>query len=352
MPSNDDSGQAMIIDIHGHYTTAPAELDIFRKSQLAAIESGAPGPARSDLKISDDQIRETIENGQLRILKERSIDMTIFSPKAAGMAHHYGDLSVSLLWSQISNDLIKRVCDLFPANFAPVCQLPQSPGVSPQTCVDELERCVLEMGFVGCNLNPDPTDGWWTDPPLTDPWWFPLYEKMEELDVPAMIHTSMSCNPHFHFTGAHYINGDTSAFMQLVEGDLFSRFPKLRFVIPHGGGAVPFHWGRYRGLAQDMGKPLLADHLLNNVFFDTCVYHQAGIDLLTKVIPVANVLYASEMLGAIRGVDPETGRNYDDTKTFIENTPSLNDAERRQVFETNARRVYPRLDAQLRARGN
>ena len=78
----------------------------------------------------------------------------------------------------------------------------------------------------------------------------------------AMIHVTSSCNPAFHYTGAHYINGDTTAFMQLIQGNLFKDFPTLRFVIPHGGGAVPFHWGRYRGLAQEMKKPLLKDHLL------------------------------------------------------------------------------------------
>ena len=130
---------------------------------------------------------------------------------------------------------------------------------------------------------------------------------MVELDVPAMIHVSASCNPNFHTTGGHYINGDTTAFMQLITADLFKDFPTLKFIIPHGGGAVPYHWGRYRGLAQDMKRPLLRDHLLNNVYFDTCVYHQPGIDLLAKVIPVDNILFASEMVGAVRGIDPETG---------------------------------------------
>ena len=56
-----------------------------------------------------------------------------------------------------------------------------------------------------------------------------------------------------------------------------------------------------------MKKPLLSEHLLNNIFFDTCVYHQPGIDLLTKVIPVKNILFASEMIGAVRGIDPDDG---------------------------------------------
>jgi 4-oxalmesaconate hydratase len=132
--------------------------------------------------------------------------------------------------------------------------------------------------------------------------------------------------------------------MQLILGDLFKDFPTLKFIIPHGGGAVPFHWGRYRGLAQDMGKPLLTEHLLNNVFFDTCVYHQPGIDCMTKVIPVENILFASEMVGAVRGIDPETGFHYDDTKRYIDATPNLTDAQRKAIFEDNTRRVFPRLN--------
>jgi 4-oxalmesaconate hydratase len=101
-----------------------------------------------------------------------------------------------------------------------------------------------------------------------------------------------------------------------------------------------------------MKKPLLSEHLLSNVFFDTCVYHLPGIELLTKVIPVDNVLFASEMLGAVKGIDPETGHHYDDTKRYIDQVAGLSDADRYKIFEGNARRVYPRLDALLARRGH
>jgi 4-oxalmesaconate hydratase len=139
------------------------------------------------------------------------------------------------------------------------------------------------------------------------------------------------------------MNADTSAFMQFITSDLFKDFPKLKFIIPHGGGAVPYHWGRYRGLAQDMGRPPLDELLLDNIFFDTCVYHQAGIDLLTKVIPTKNILFASEMVGAVRGIDPETGFNYDDTKRYVDAIDWLDAGEKKQIFENNVRSVFPRL---------
>ncbi len=333
----------MIIDCHGHYTTAPKSLETFRQKQIEGLKDPSLSPAKDSLRISDDELRETIEKAQLRIQRERGTDMTIFSPRAGGMAHHVGNAATSALWTGICNELIHRVCTLFPKNFTGVCQLPQSPGVRPDNCIAELERCVNEFGFIGCNLNPDPSGGYWTGPPLTDKWWYPLYEKMVELDVPAMIHVSSSCNPAFHFTGAHYINGDTTAFMQFIEADLFRDFPTLKFIIPHGGGAVPYHRGRYRGLAQDMGKPPLQQHLMNNVFFDTCVYHQAGIDLLTRVIPADNILFASEIVGAVKGIDPETGHYYDDTRRYIDAVGTISAADKKKIFEDNVYKVYPRF---------
>jgi 4-oxalmesaconate hydratase len=337
----------MIIDCHGHYTTEPDQLHDFRKRQIAALQDPTQRPSPSSLRISDDELRSSVEGAQLKFQRERGTNLTIFSPRAMGMAHHIGDASVSLVWSQICNELIHRICNLYPNNFVGVCQLPQSPGVDPKNCIGELERCVKEFGFIGCNLNPDPSGGHWSGPPMSDRWWYPLYEKMVELDVPAMIHVSGSCNPNFHTTGAHYLNGDTTAFMQFLTSNLFKDFPTLKFIIPHGGGAVPYHWGRYRGLAQDMNLPPLEELLLQNVFFDTCVYHLPGIKLLTEVVPVENILFASEMVGAVRSIDPRTGHYYDDTKRYIDKVTTLSEQDRQKIFEDNARKVYGRLNVRL-----
>jgi 4-oxalmesaconate hydratase len=341
----------MIIDCHGHYTTAPKQLTAFRDRQIAGLKDKALRPKSIDLGITDDEIRASLEGAQLKFQRDRGTDITIFSPRAAGMAHHLGDAEIGEQWAHVCNDLIYRVCTLYPKNFIGVCQLPQVPGISPKNCVAELERCVTQLGFVGCNLNPDPSGGYWQDPPLTDKYWYPIYEKMVELDVPAMVHVSSSCNPAFHATGAHYINGDTTAFMQFLTADLFKDFPALKLVIPHGGGAVPYHWGRYRGLAQDLKRPPLAEHLMKNVFFDTCVYHYPGIELLAKVISVDNILFASEMVGAVKGIDPETGNYFDDTKRYVDQLKSLSEENRKKIFEGNARKVYGRLNAVLKQRG-
>ena len=340
----------MIIDCHGHFTTVPSSFRDWRAKQVLAADDILAAPPRSGAHVSDDQIRDAIVNGQLKLQQERGSDLTLFSPIAGLMSHHLGNERTSLEWAEVSNNLVRRVCDLFPDNFAPVGQLPQSPLAPPGNSVPELRRIVGEMGFVGVNLNPDPTGGYWTGKPMTDREWYPVYEALCELDVPAMIHVAASCNPCFHGTGAHYLNADTAVFMQLLQGDLFKDFPTLRFVIPHGGGAVPYHWGRYRGMSLEIAnRPL--EGLLDNLFFDTCVYHHPGVELLTKVVPTSNVLFGSEMVGAVRGADPETGFDFDDTKRYIDQCEALGAADRAAIFEGNARRVYPRLDAQLKAKG-
>jgi 4-oxalmesaconate hydratase len=325
----------MIIDCHGHYTTAPGAHAAWRDRQLA-------GEAPAYPVFSDDELRDSVEANQLRLMDERGIDLALFSPRASAMGHHRGDAAASARWSRHCNDLVARVAGLYPHRFAGVAQLPQSPGAPIEDCIPELRRCVDELGFVGANLSIDPSGGHWTAPPLTDRSWYPLFEALCELRVPAMIHVSASDNAAFHATGSHYLNADTTAFMQLLDGDVFADFPELKLVIPHGGGAVPYHWGRFRGLADMLGRPGQAERLLGNVSFDTCVYHQAGIDLLFRVIEAGAILFGSEMIGAVRGIDPATGFGFDDTLRYID-ALGLPAADRHAVLEGNVRRVYPRL---------
>jgi 4-oxalmesaconate hydratase len=198
-----------------------------------------------------------------------------------------------------------------------VGQLPQYPGVSPAQCIEELERMVHELGFVGVNLNPDPSGGYWSGPPMTDRHWYPLYEKLVELDMPAMIHVSSSCNPNFHATGAHYINADTSVFMQLIQGDLFKDFPTLKFVIPHGGGCRSI--GAYRACAwrcADLRWPITCWRMCFRHLRTT--FPASGC---SAEAPVDNILLLGD---AGRGADIDLTRHaFDDTRRYLDDVESL-----------------------------
>ncbi len=339
----------MIIDCHGHYTTAPAALDRYHR-ELLSWSGGAEAHRPTAPQVSDDEVRASLAEHQLDLMARRGIDVVLFSPKASAMAHHVPDQKVARAWAAACNDLVAQAATLFPEAIAPVCQLPQTPEGGLDDAVVELRRCVEELGFVGANVNPDPSGGYWRSPPLIDPWWYPLFEAAVELEVPLMVHVSTSCNPSTHTLGAHYLNADTTVFMQFVEGDLFARFPTLQVVVPHGGGAVPYHWGRFEGLAVRLGRPPVEEHVMGNVSFDTCVYHRPGMALLADVVAPERLLFASEMLGAVRGVNPATGADWDDTRRYVDAVVS-DAGHRHLIYEANARRVYPRLDARLREQG-
>ena len=332
----------MIIDCHGHYTTVPAGVRVFRALQI----SNMGRPRKAALSVSDDEIRTSLDKGQIRLLDERGIDLMLFSPMASAMGHHFGNALVSRHWTEVSNDLVARACALFPDRLAGVCALPQSPGVPPKESCEELERCVTELGFVGCNLNPDPSGGHWSDPPLGDEWWYPLYEKLVALEVPAMVHASATCNPAFHTTGSHYLNVDATAFMQLLESRVIEDFPTLKIVISHGGGNVPYQAARYRALSL-MNKWTPFEEFVRKLYFDTTVYNDQAMHLLVSVVGVDNIMFASEMLGGVTTQDPLTGRMFDDNKPCIDALAWLTDEDRRKIFEKNVRKVYPRLDAVL-----
>jgi 4-oxalmesaconate hydratase len=328
----------MIIDIHSHFTTAPAALSAYRGRQV----NSQGRPTKGDPRISDDEIGTALEQGQLKLIAERGTDHLLFSPTAGAMGHHFGSELISRYWTETCNELIHRACTLFPDKLTGVCQLPQSPGVSPQNCVEELERCINEFGFVGCNLNPDPSAGMGITPSLADEWWYPLYEKLVELDVPAMVHVSTSINPALHPTGTYYITGDTAAAVQLITSRVFQDFPTLKLIIPHGGGAVPYQLARYRAqfLREGLGS---LDEAIRRLYFDTAIYSREAVELLIRAVGVDNVLFASELIGAANAIDPDTGISYDHTRRYLDGIEWLTDQDRQKLFEGNARRVYSHL---------
>jgi 4-oxalmesaconate hydratase len=327
----------MIVDVHAHYTQASPQLDAFRGWQVSQQNQ----PSRRKLAITDDMIVQSLQ-GNLRQMREREIDRVMFSPRASGMGHDFGSALISRYWAEVNNDLIGRVCKLFPAQFSPVCQLPQSPGISPRDCFEELERCVNDLGFVGCNINPDVSGGAQPfTPSLGDEWWYPLWEKMVALDIPGMIHTSSTLNPAMHVNGTHYIAWDIAAVVELCNSRVFDDFPTLKLIIPHGGGSIPFQFARHRALhALANQRPF--EEIVHHLYFDLAVYDKEAMEMVIRKIGPDRVLYASEMFGTAQAVDPTTGRGFDDTVPMLRSVEWLSATDRDMIFSGNARRLFSR----------
>lgn len=330
-----------VIDIHGHYTSAPAEVGNIRAAQLTEMNR----PVKHVLKVSDERIKETLQKN-LSIMEEHGIGHVLLSPTASKMGHHFGNELISMYWTQISNDLTARACRLYPERFSGICQLPQSPGVSPANCMEELDRCILDMGFVGCIVNPDVSGGVAPlTPSIGDEYWYPLWERLVELDVPAMIHASATLVPNMHPNGSHYIVQDFAAVVELCASKVFRDFPKLKLIIPHGGGALPFQYNRQRAILQGgfMESYMSFEETMAHLYFDTAIYDEDSLAMTFQKLGTKNMLFASEMMGTGAAIDPLTGRSFDDIVPVICGLEMLSEKEKDAVLWENALRVYPRL---------
>ena len=327
----------MIIDVHGHFTQVPAELDAYRGRQIMQL---ARPRGRGDAGISDDNLRDHLQP-HVTQARERGIDKIIWGPRAAFMGHEFGPADISRYWTEINNDLIARTVDMYPDLFLAALQLPQSPGVAPENCIPELERCVA-MGFVSCQINPDPSGGVAPlSPSLGDRSWYPLYEKLCEHDVVGLIHAANTLNPHLHMNGAHYVNTDVAAVVELTTSRVFKDFPSLKLVVPHAGGGIPFHWNRMRAIHTESRLEPFED-VVRNLYFDLSTYDAESIELTIRKMGADNVLYASEMWGSAKAVDPLTGRRFDDNLHMVTGIDWLTDEQRHKILEGNARKLYTR----------
>ncbi|MDQ7904626.1 amidohydrolase family protein [Phytohabitans sp. ZYX-F-186] len=327
----------MIIDVHGHYTTAPAALDAYRGRMLARLNK----PPRTRLALPADAVAASLA-GYVARMDERGIDMVLLSPRASGMGHEVGDAAVSRNWTEACNDAVAAAVAAYPGRFAGVCQLPQSPGVSPAECVTELERCVEGLGFVGFVVNPDVSAGL---PPLTpslgDQWWDPLWAAAVRLRVPGMVHASATRHPAFHLNGSHYIAQHYAAVIELCNSTVLTeRFPELSLIVPHGGGGVPMNMNRHRALhiAEHRGP---FDEALRRLWFDTAVYDSGTLLAMIEAVGADRFLFGSEMYGTGAAVDPHTGSTFDDILPTL--LPALPADTAEAITHANALRAFPRL---------
>lgn len=325
----------MIIDSHAHVVVPPESYKF-----MAELVASRANPYLMP-KLTDDAVRAAA-SVILDIMDNVGTDVQFLSPRPYMQMHSVKPAAVSALWTQHMNDLIYRTVQLYPKRFRAVAGLPQHRDESPVNCLKELEFRVKEQGFIGCLLNPDPTESDGPPPPgLGDEFWYPLYEKLCDLDIPALIHSAGSCSPRESYT-LKFINEESIAIISLLNSKVFEKFPTLKLIVPHGGGAIPYHMGRFRAWSVRAGGEFF-DEKLKRLHFDTCTYDKDALELLFKVVGADRVLFATENPGTGSVPDPKTGRAYDDLKPVIEEMSLLTEQDRRNVFECNCTRLYTRF---------
>jgi OH-DDVA meta-cleavage compound hydrolase len=330
----------MIIDCHGH-VTAPDKLYVYKANILS--HRGAHG--RGSAGCSDDDIRAALNapvfggSSHLEQLKEVGTDLQIISPRPYQMMHSE-DPKVVWWFIEETNAIIARQVKMYPDTFRAVAGLPQSPGVSPAAVLPYLEKLVKEEGFVGCLLNPDPSEC--TDtrvPPLGDRYWYPLYEKLCELDIPGHIHSAGCRSPRLTYS-LHFINEESVGVVSLLNSNVFKDFPTLKILVSHGGGAIPYQWARFEASSLRHPGAQRFSERMRNLYYDTVLYSKESLELLIKTVGADRCLFGTERPGVGTVKDPRTGRWLDETRWLIEDFDWLGVAEKKMIFEDNAKKLF------------
>jgi len=323
----------MIVDSHAH-VVMPVEAYRY----MADLVSSRANPQMA--YQPDEASLQKAADGLIKVMDAVGTDIQFLSPRPFAQMHSLRPAEVGRLWAECVNDIIHAQCRMHPDRFRGVAGLPQYRDSGPENCLDELERCVKELGFVGCLVNPDPMEGDGAPPPgMGDPFWYPLYEKLVELDVPALIHSASCCQPRESYT-LKFINEESIAVVSLLESRVFDDFPDLKIVVSHGGGAIPYHMGRFRAWNVRRKEQESFDDKMRKLYYDTCNYSKEALEFLFKVIGPDNCMFGTERPGTGSIADPSTGLQFDDLKPVIESIDWLNDEDRYKIFEGTCRKVY------------
>ncbi|MGE0280282.1 MAG: amidohydrolase family protein [Rhizobiaceae bacterium] len=335
-----------IIDCHAHMATPP-QLAVFKASILS--HRGAHGAARPP--ISEEMIRQAFTRvemapvGHLACLEQVGVDMQLISPRPFQLMHSEQPKKLVHWYVQFVNDIIAQECKIYPDKFVGVAGLPQA-GDSPiEEALPELERCVKEHGFRGCLINPDPfeNDGRMA-PPMGDRYWYPLYEKLCELDVVGHIHSASSRAPDREPYSLHFINEETTAVYGLVKSSVLDDFPDLKILVSHGGGAIPYQVGRFDATSVPRNGMVTSGtrfrDKLRKLYFDTVLYNAEAIELLVKVVGPSQCLYGAEMPGVGSSIDPDTGRTFDDIIPHIRALDFITEEEKEGILGGNAVKLF------------
>jgi predicted TIM-barrel fold metal-dependent hydrolase len=241
-------------------------------------------------------------------------------------------------WAHFTNDTIAQICRLYPERFGGVAQLPQNRDLDSSYLVEELERSVKELGFVGATVNPDP-GGDRKTPGMHEKYWYPLYEKAQELNAVLMIHPSVSFDPRFEVVPANYqMNNVIEEYiaMQLLEhGRVFDDFPNLKVFIVHGGGAL------HRFISEDYHRG--HRDLSKNLWFDSCILEKELLATMIKQKSPQQVLFGTEAPGSGAAKRSDTGLPGDDLVPVIGSYDFLSDDDKKDIFYDNAFDAVPLL---------
>jgi len=329
-----------VLDIHAH-VSAPTHGTQALGMLLASNTAMEVDPRTKELPAlgMTEEAWHTSVNGHIAELDKRSIDRQLIGPRPFLML---GWMQPHLLpsWTRLVNNSIAKQVMMAPDRFVGAAQLPQNASAEDLSCcVAELERCVHELGFKGVYLSPDPS-GDRRSPGMHEPYWYPVYEACQKHGLPIIVHGTNCTDPRISIIPNNYQIGfvweQYLATQLFLHSDVFDRFPELKVVICHCGGALD------RFLPEDAGH-IAPDPREGNLWFDTNAPNPLFLEAALKQRGVKQTCFGTEVPGSGRAVSNATGRPGDDLVPIIAGFDFLTTADKHAIFHHNPAHVCPAL---------
>lgn len=326
-----------VLDVHGHVTVPQAAYG-FLTSLLGSNSPMASPVGKPPTNWKSVTAEEYARAAQIHVdyITARQIDVQLLGPRPY-MQMGWMEPHLTESWARYVNDLIRQQVDLYPDRFIGAAQLPMI-ATAPDTnhCLPEAQRCLDELDMKAVYASPD-VSGRRDQPGMDDPWWFPLYELVESRNVPVIVHGTNTLDPRYRRIPKNYqlafLTEQYLAGQFLSHSDVFDRFPKLRVIICHCGGALN------RFIATD---PHIAQRdLSENLFYDSCGYDLHFLEAAIKQRGVGQMVFGTEAPGSGGAVRHETGRTSDDLVPVLAEFGFLTDNDRLAITFDNPLKVVP-----------
>ena len=329
-----------VLDVHGHVSHpfgGMGQTLMFMQAMNSPMPSPIGTEGATQAGLGDEQFAVSVGR-HVDQLDDRGIERQVIGPRPFLMQ---GFMEPHLLpaWTRLVNDAINKQCEMEPDRFLGACQLPQDVHADDAGhMLDELRRCVDEYGFVGVYVSPDP-EGRRNAPGMAEDYWNPLYQICQERQLPIVVHGTNCQDPRFapvpHSYQLGFVSEQYWANQILSHSDVFERYPELKVIICHCGGALD------RWIPND--PHLSQKDLTDNLFFDTCAHDEPYLECAIKQRTPARMCFGSEVPGSGGALRQDSGRPADDLVPIIGRFNFLSEAEKVTIFNENPARLFPAL---------
>ena len=205
------------------------------------------------------------------------------------------------------------------------------PLVDTRIAIEVLDHAVNKLGLMGANL-PGSVG---SDPRIDHERLEPFYDRVEELGVPLFLHPTDAVfeellegyNGALHLSLGRVIEVSAAASRLILSG-IMERHPKLKIVMSHTGGALPYQSGRMDKNTKAALLPQPMSTYIKRMYTDTVSPHVPGMKFAIEYFGIDNVMYGTDY----PCWDPAAALEFFDKI-------GLSEADQEKIFYGNARRI-------------